>query len=269
MNGNLTHESDAEKLFKMIPTDGSNIGNTTLRNNLGWDSEKYLAVRRTLIDKGSISTGRGKGGSVHRLGGPGNANPLPETSNNIESNVSCQEKFPDEKSLYDPMIKVINDFWVPDINATNHLIVNTSSGGRRKDGTWARPDITVIAKSSYPFIPTSYLNVYTFEVKHFSGLSLTAVYEALAHRRRSTHAIVLVYMPDSKVSAFKDQLSEIQEEAGRHGIGLIVASDVTNFDTWDIRETQERIEPDPAKLSEFITSQLTESDRGKISSWFS
>lgn len=48
-----------------LPTDGAPIGNTKLRQTLGWDEPQYEAVRKMLLDQGSIQKGRGRGGTVY------------------------------------------------------------------------------------------------------------------------------------------------------------------------------------------------------------
>lgn len=66
----LTNEELADweqVLLREVPT-SSAIGNTTLRNNLGWDDERYWAVRNRLIDRGVLERGRGKGGALNVLG---------------------------------------------------------------------------------------------------------------------------------------------------------------------------------------------------------
>ena len=62
-------------------------------------------------------------------------------------------------------------------------------------------------------------------------------------------------------------LVDICEEAAKHGIGVIVASDPGDFDTWNFREDAARTEPDPSKLNEFIQAQLSQGTRDQILTW--
>jgi hypothetical protein len=39
-------------------------GNTKLRESLGWESARYDSVKETLVGRGIIQTGKGRGGSV-------------------------------------------------------------------------------------------------------------------------------------------------------------------------------------------------------------
>jgi hypothetical protein len=61
--------TDEGTFLAQLPRNGSNIGNISLRGQLGWQEEKYLAVRQRLLTEGAISLGKGKGGSVRRVQG--------------------------------------------------------------------------------------------------------------------------------------------------------------------------------------------------------
>lgn len=57
---------DSDIFLQQVPADGSAIGNIRLRKTLGWEEDRYLAVRDALIDSGVLIAGRGRGGSVMR-----------------------------------------------------------------------------------------------------------------------------------------------------------------------------------------------------------
>ena len=253
-----------QEMLRHIPEDGTTIGNKTLRDDrLNWKEDLYLAVRAQLIEQAAITTGRGKGGSVRRIIEQGTAIEV------IETGELPNDPYPNEESLYDSLSSVIRDRWVKEGTFDQVLVENTARGGRRRDGIWSRPDITVAAMTTFTYVPGRVFDVVTFEVKHYSGLDVTSVYEALAHRRSATRSIVLAYIPDDQLETMQAAIvPEIEEEAARHGIGLIVASDPENFDTWTVLEEGERAEPDPARLNNFIRNQLAESSRDKIVRWF-
>ena len=57
--------TDDENIFiSNMPEDGNPLGNIRLRNILNWDEEKYLQVKKSLLKKGKIQRGTGRGGSV-------------------------------------------------------------------------------------------------------------------------------------------------------------------------------------------------------------
>lgn len=261
--------TDLENAFlEAVPDDGSSIGNKRLRDEiLKWDSNIYLAVRKRLLDTGTLTVGKGKGGSVRRTPIEQEAEPA-EPIEAIAA-VEAHQPYPDEASLYDPMLVVIRDRWTLDQPFDQVLVEKTDRGGRRADGIWTRPDITVAAMTSYTFVPGRHFDIVTFEIKHYSGLNVTAVYEALAHRRSATRSYLLVYVPDNLLEQLESPtLSEIIEEASRHGIGLIIAGDPTDFDSWDIREDATRTSPDPARMNTFIRNQLSEGTKDQIVRWF-
>ena len=88
--------------------------------------------------------------------------------------------YPDEKSLYEPVLQAIQSGWATNKGFANYLAVITAAGRRRKTGRWSRPDVTVVARHRYKFVPGRELEVITFEIKHAAqGLDVTVVYETL------------------------------------------------------------------------------------------
>ena len=267
LTGKTTEEISQYKadLLAAMPTDGTSVGNKALREQLRWEPDFYLAVRGRLIDEGQLTLGKGRGGSVRRISEDGHE----DTDVDAEEVQADKEGFATERSLYPPMLQVIRDRWVKEQPFNSVIVEDTSQGGRRADGIWARPDITVVASTTYTYVPNKHFDVITFEVKHYKGFDVTAVYEALAHRRSATRAYVLVYVPENVLPILESPtLSEIADEATRHGIGFIVAEDPGDFDTWDIKEDASSVVPDPARLNKFIRDQLSEGTRDEIVRWF-
>ncbi len=62
-------------------------------------------------------------------------------------------------------------------------------------------------------------------------------------------------------------LDQIESEARRNGIGLIVAADPLNYEDWDRVVDAARQQPDPEKLNEFIASQFDQNLRDRIIRW--
>ncbi len=83
----------------------------------------------------------------------------------------------------------------------------------------------------------------------------------------ATKAYVLVVLPPDKKDAFQDLLTEISEEAGRHGIGVIVATDIEDYGTWLFPQEALANSPDIAKLDEFIETQITDDNRKRLRKW--
>jgi len=267
----LTAEEIAEferQMMDATPDDGSSIGNKSLREQLGWAEDRYFAVRAKLVENGELILGRGRGGSVRQAVIVHDLPPEGDDEIN-QTTAPTTEAFPTESSLYAPMLEVLRSRWVKDQPFEKVIVEDTSQGGRRADGTWARPDMTAVSATTYTYVPNKHFDVTTFEVKHHKGLNVTAIYEALAHRRAATRAYVLVYVPDDILDKLETPvLSDMLDEASRHGIGLIIAADPADFDTWDIREEASVFTPDPARMNNFIRTQLTEGTREEILRWF-
>jgi len=153
------------------------------------------------------------------------------------------------------------------MNLEEHVAQITAQQGRRATGTWSRPDITLIYVSSYQYIPGKTLDVVTFEIKTSQNLGVTAVYEALAHRRAATMSYVLVQIPSDRTKESQPALEAVEAEANRNGIGLIVATDISDYATWEPVAEAERIEPDPEVLNDFIASQVSDENRNRILRW--
>lgn len=62
--GKPTSRPDEALLLEVLARNGGSAGNQTLRRALGWSEANYEAVRSTLIARGRLVTGRGRGGSV-------------------------------------------------------------------------------------------------------------------------------------------------------------------------------------------------------------
>ena len=108
----------------------------------------------------------------------------------------------------------------------------------------------------------------TFEVKTPDGVDITAVYEALAHRRSATRSYVLLYIPTDRQAELEATLLEIYGEAKKHGIGVITVEKVDDYETWDEIVEPSRSEPDPRKMNDFLSMQFTKQQLEQIVKWF-
>ena len=60
----MEREALRERFIGVLQELGGSAGNARLRDTLGWQEETYWAVQAALIEDGTITTGRGRGGSV-------------------------------------------------------------------------------------------------------------------------------------------------------------------------------------------------------------
>ena len=249
------------ELLAHVPTDGSTIGNGALIKLLGWDGDKYWSVRDELIEDGRIEKGRGRGGTVRRI-----VEAPVETSVDagvITAGAESVLLYGREAVLYEPMREAISADWARDRRDVPIVVeITAAQGHRATGGRWSRPDIVSVSVRTFLHLPGGkFIEVTTFEVKPSDAIDVSAVDEALAHRRSATHSYVLLHVLDSDLAALQDAVNEICEVARFHGIGVIVAGDPSDYATWDEREVALRVEPDPARLDAFISTQLAGSHR--------
>lgn len=261
-NDTTEHEN---KLIKTLQVYGGHAGNYSMIEALGWDEEKYWSTRNRLVESGRLKRGRGRGGSISFTSVPSAPSPAP-----------CEEKLGSrltgvpEEDLYEPVAKVLRAEWAKDMGFRNHSVEVTARQGRRDTGgVWTRPDIVVAALRTFQYVPNRFFDLVTFEIKPLSKIDVTAVYEALAHRRAATQSYVWLHVPAECADndETNDLLETVMEEASRHGIGMIVGADPAGYSTWDIRIPAVRHDTDPEALNDFITQQLPSAAKDEIAKW--
>jgi hypothetical protein len=245
------------ELINHVRKRGGSIGNVTLIRELGWSAEEYWQVRDRLVIEGKLLLGRGRGGSVRLVDMP-TERPQPG------------QRTVNEDALYVPMQRVLQDEWCND-QRFDHAIVEITGrqGSRDTGGVWTRPDIIVASLTTLVFVPGKHFDLVTFEVKPLKALNVTAVYEALAHRRCATRSYLLIHLPEEhKEDELVEQLLDrIHGEAKRLGVGVILAGDPSDYETWEESVEAEFHDPSPHALNDFISIQLSEKTKTEITRW--
>ncbi|QKT05912.1 hypothetical protein HUN08_00910 [Gordonia sp. X0973] len=114
-------------------------------------------------------------------------------------------------------------------------------------------------------MPQSQFEVITFEVKTMANLNVIAVYEAMGHRRASTHCYVLLELRDVVAKAEEPMVRRVANAAREHGVGVITFDDPGDFDTWDEVVPARRTETPPEALNRFIQDQVSGEGRLELS----
>jgi hypothetical protein len=255
------------QLLERLRSLGSDAGNTTLRRALDWSDEIYWPVRDRLVDRGILERRRARGGAI-RIVTPKESMPAPESSTPPGIDAGSPSPSEQESDLYGPVAAVLRGDWARDYRFEQSLVEITAAQGRRRTGgTWTRPDVVVAALRLFQFLPGKYFDLVSFEVKPRWAIDVTAVYEALAHRRAATQAYVWFHCPADELDRNRTLLERIAEEAERHGVGMFVATDPAKYETWDIRVEAQRVEPDPVDLNDFLKLQLSEGAKDVLSAW--
>ncbi len=261
---------DETDLFNAIPSSGRTIGNQRARSSLGWEEERYWAVRDSLVDLGLIARGVGRGGTVYRVIEESNVSPAEVTvsvplDDPAKAANLAVEAVQREDSLYDPLSAVLKGAWARDRRSQLLAVEIIARQGRRATGgTWSRPDIVPVEVLNLLYIPTKILEVVTFEVKPSDAIDVQCVYEALAHRRAATHAYVMLHVPTDKQTALMETLQTVVGAARGHGVGVVTFSDPADYSTWEELNIAERVEPDPERLNQFVETQLPEQVKTKL-----
>ena len=130
------------------------------------------------------------------------APPQPNPSESaISSALPISPQRTSESDLYDPVADVLRKQWARDLRFRSHVVEVTARQGRRDTGgTWTRPDIVTAALRVFPHVPGKFFDLITFELKPFDGIDVTAVFEALSHRRAATQAYVWLHVPAGEAS---------------------------------------------------------------------
>jgi hypothetical protein len=163
----------------------------------------------------------------------------------------------------------VHERWAKDKRFRDYVVeITARQGARQTGGKWTRPDLTVAGITIFPFFPGKTFDIVTFEIKAHDAVDVTAVYEALAHRRAATRAYVIFHVPDAQRTQLREVIDRTVEEAKRHGIGLIVASEPGDYETWERILEGERNEPDPSAINDFVAQQLSEGAKEQITMWF-
>ena len=251
-----------QALLDAVPADGSSITNPELQRQLGWSADDYWEVKNRLVDNGVLSVARGRGGLVLRAMAATCAAPSPALAD-----PACPQVREDE--LYEPISAVLNKEWALEKRLDRRIVHLTARQGRRDTGgRWSHPDMVVATQSVYPYVPGRHFDVISFEVKPSDAIDVTAVYEALAHRRAATMSYVVLHVPDVDADRLKDALDEVYAEAKKHGIGVITFNQPDDFTGWEEKAEPVRHEPDPRRLNDFLATQFPPAQLTELVRWF-
>jgi hypothetical protein len=256
------HEADRARLLALVPADGSAVGNTALMRSLGWSQHRYWYARDSLLEAGTLTRAKGRGGAVRRVH-PDDG--VTETLDEAEVVGEAALASVREVELYPQIRETLATFWAKERKIEPLAVEITAAQGRRATGgRWTRPDLVSVAVRTYRHLPGKYMEVVTFEVKPCDAIDVTAVYEALAHLRSATHAYVIYHVPGDQAETVRPVIEEACRVGRAHGVGVLTMADPADWDTWEELEDARRCEPDPDRLDEFINVQLSQDAHDRI-----
>lgn len=165
-----------------------------------------------------------------------------------------------EKELMPTLEKWISEVHAPRFFPTarrspGYRVVDTSTGGARS-GTWSQPDFTVALLRSYEYSTLRHIELVGYELKRAGQGKVTAVHEALAHRRWVHYAYLVLFTPPD--SDEEVRITELTFECNRHGVGFITFSDANDLSSFNIH-AHPQFEGVPAhRVDEFVADRLGE-----------
>ncbi|WP_156034130.1 hypothetical protein [Bosea sp. 117] len=267
--------SDESKLVAALADLGGRTNNAKLREKLGWSTEEYLPIRNSARTKGLIGIGMGRGGVVFLIDA---SQQVPEVQQNITSDGDQLEEsteFKKESVYYNRIYKVLNEAWVDSQGLDDYYIEITASKRVRNSGRWTVPDIVVVGRTIWQYVPGFEYTIQTFEIKRYEALDNLAVFEALNHKRSANYSyLVVVNSPvpndaDSMLSKeYKDKINPIKQLCEENNIGLIVIGREReeDYDSWRfIFDEAVKNNPDPENIDGFIKQYISNNGKEVIS----
>jgi hypothetical protein len=268
--------SDKEIFLRRLEASGGRAANGQLRQTLGWDEDKYWRALRGLYEDGRIERGRERGGTVLLVAPDGAGTSSEDVAVEAEG-IAEPEKpivatpepgFVAELQLYEPVLKQLQKRWARERDLDEcHCEVTALQGRRDTGGSWSRPDLCIMGSRTFEYYPARAFELHTFEVKAANDVTIKGVLEALAHREAATRAYVLYHTAGKDFLSYPES-ARIEELAGRHGIGVIAAHTIDDFDSWEERVSAPRSLADPEAMNTFIGRSLSEEGKRKIRRWF-
>jgi hypothetical protein len=194
------------------------------------------------------------------------AKPLPPPPDAAENETAAPPRDPreiPEDALMSPV-----EAWIRHIHAPGYslkdegkptFVVSDTSRGGTATGLWTRPDITVASVRRYRYTNLRRIELTGYELKKAGGASITAVHEALAHKRWVHSAYLFVFTPTGPLAP-EIRIADIKAECARHGVGLITFANPNDQGTFEVHLQAQADDVDPARVDEFISDRMQDSE---------
>jgi hypothetical protein len=172
-----------------------------------------------------------------------------------------------EADFYDCIEAMLKAFYEGKVGKNGkQLTVRTARKDTKVAGRWTRPDFTVVANRTFPYIRQTEFDILTFEAKRPRDAEALAVFEALAHNSAATRSYVFFPITEKELNA-SVQGERIREECARHGIGMFLVRDGYALnEACLVIEAQPRA-LNPEKSSLFLQNVLEKDDLAVLTTW--
>ncbi|RTL48417.1 MAG: hypothetical protein EKK40_18115 [Bradyrhizobiaceae bacterium] len=255
----------ADRVLALLPSDGSPILNRVMRVMLSQHFERsisedlYAEARDLLESEKKIARQRGQGGQICLI--------APAANNGVKAKSRKPAAQPETLYEADLMASVEQYLGTTfrkglDLPEGCFSAVRDTSKMGPPLGKWARPDFILVTAMRFDLMPVAQVDVHSFELKTEYGATDLAVYEALAHTR-FTHFGHLIWHLPAKSSA-ENRLADIAEQCTTHGIGLIRALDVKDFENYQIILDPVRKPTLPTEVELFLRIRLEDHHKNAL-----
>lgn len=250
-----------EEIIGALTAAGGRLVRQNLWEHLDGDqpSDEYWAAEQALVDGGRIERRRGRKGGIYLLPpqvevAPGVVPAQPADLGDDPVEVEWER----ERAFYEPALRTILENWTEQPGFTHVFGSITASQGRRATGgAWTRPDITMCTVSDWIFSSRPEGDVRTIEVKRYDALNVVGIYEAVSHKSRAHYAYLLVVgFPEALAPDQKSDFDNVLSVAGKHGIGVITATDAADWSTWTFELDPSRSDADSQTVNQFLLDQV-------------
>ncbi len=174
-----------------------------------------------------------------------------------------------EEAYYDWIKAGIEILWSEEgYDKSSFYVENTSRRDTKIEGAWTRPDLTLVCHKKFPWTMGTEFDVVTFEIKRPDSANVLAVFEALSHAAAATRAYV-VFPVEAEAWRLANAAQErrVRDECVRHGVGLILVSNVKGSPVAHHSLKATRREIDHEKCSNFLDAVVSPSGKKRISEW--
>lgn len=174
-----------------------------------------------------------------------------------------------EEAYYEWVQSGVEALWLEEgYDKSAFYVENTSRKDSKIVGPWTRPDLTLVSHKKFPWTIGTEFDVVTFEIKRPDSANVLAVFEALSHAAAATRAYV-VFPVEAEAWRLENPAQErrVRDECVRHGVGLIVVSNVNGKPVAHHLLKAARREIDHEKCSDFLDAVVTAGGKKRISEW--
>ncbi len=210
----------AGRLWSFIPEDGSFATNLSLRNKLrpvGFSTEEYWKYRKELLDDNLIQIRRGRGGSVARLQRYVAERIAPPKGKLVK----------EERKLYEELKKWLQKNRATEIEQSGGQawVVITGPPGKwkRKSGQWSRPDVVLVERPPYEFLPSAMreVDIKTYEIKKYKPqMDSSWVFEAASHSKCAHYSYFVLETLEEKAKEEAPPPDELLPDLNQFEIGF-------------------------------------------------